>query len=312
MTRYDSGEGYNPRGMIFNIEKFATEDGPGIRTVVFMKGCLLRCKWCANPESQSFGKQILVNNNLCRSCGKCSEICPKNNIKYLDGYGYISLEEVCGDCQICVDQCFYDARSIAGEKYTVDEVYEEIIKDINYYQESNGGVTFSGGEPLLQDRFLECLIKRLKEQKIHVLIETCGHVDLEKIKRIAPIVDEIFFDIKSLDPVKHKTYTGYDNSRILENLKWLDQNFAGNISLRYPYIPGHNDDPQEIEKFIKFANGMKKLEAIWFLPYHRLGLPKYEGLGRQYEMGDLASLKLTDLNFLQKYQDLSKYTIKIG
>lgn len=297
------------KARVFNIERYAIEDGPGIRTVVFLKGCKLRCKWCANPESQSFEKEILVKANACKGCGKCEIICPNKAIKLIPPMGYITQQVLCSHCSICIDNCFEDARSVMGIDYTVDELIKELLKDEKYFHMSGGGVTFSGGEPLFYSAFIKECALRLKERNITTLVETCGYVPQENIKKIHQVVDYIYYDFKEIDPDKHKKYTGFDNKLILENLDWLDNHFKGKLSVRYPYIPGYNDSKEDIEGFLAYVSRLNNLDEVCFLPFHRLGIPKYQGLGREYEMGNMESLKMKDIEFLKEYE--SKYNIKI-
>ncbi|MFY9380054.1 MAG: glycyl-radical enzyme activating protein [Acutalibacteraceae bacterium] len=296
---------------VFNIERFATEDGPGIRTLVFLKGCALRCKWCANPESQLFEKEIMFNGNACIGCGKCIESCELNAVEYIEGFGFITDNKKCNQCMKCIDNCYQNARTLMGKEYTVDELVEEVLKDEEYFKTSNGGVTFSGGEPLFYAEFIEEFSKLMKDRGISVLIETCGHIPLENIKLCAPYVDMIFYDFKHIDSQKHKEFTGAGNEKILYNLCWLNDNFKGNLSVRYPYIPGCNDKKEDIEGFLEYVSRLKNIKEVWFLPYHRLGLPKYQGLGRKYEMDDMESLKMKDIEFLKEYQKKYNITIRI-
>jgi pyruvate formate lyase activating enzyme len=284
---------------VFNIERFATEDGPGIRTVVFLKGCSLRCKWCANPESQSAHPEIMFSERLCVNCGKCLRDCPQEAITLKEGFGYISSMTKCTLCMKCIDNCYADARSVMGKDYTIEELLDEVLRDKQYYQMSGGGVTFSGGEPFLQSEVIEEAGGSLKPYGITTLVETCGHVPLEKIKQSIEQVEYIYFDIKQMDPIKHKQLTGHDNSLILSNLDWLCKNFKGELSVRYPYIPTCNDGIDDIKDFLSFISVQKNVSQVVFLPYHRLGLPKYKGLGREYVMGDMKSLKKKELFFLR-------------
>ena len=299
------------KATIFNIERFGTEDGPGIRTVIFLKGCALRCKWCANPESQLFEKQIMFNSEACINCGKCLKGCPKKCIEYLEGYGFITNGKECNQCGTCVENCYVNARSIVGHDYTSDEIISEVLKDEPYYKMSGGGVTFSGGEPYLHYEFMkECALK-LKKYGISVLVETCGHVPLKNIQLCSDHIDYIFFDIKQMDTEKHKNLTGVGNELILENLKWLNHHFKGILSVRYPYIPGCNDDKQDIENFLSYVSHLKNISEVWFLPYHRLGVSKYQGLGRKYEMSDMKSLTFNEISHLKEEEQKYNVTIKI-
>lgn len=297
------------KARIFNIERCATEDGPGIRTTVFLKGCNLRCKWCANPESQSFKPEILFKEIKCIGCGKCINSCPQQAIKNMPGYGMITDSDKCKLCGTCIDGCYADARVRQGTDYTVEELMEVLGRDEHYYLASGGGITFSGGEPLMYSKFIHACARKIRKRGWNILIETCGQVPQENIEMIAPDVDTIYCDYKHYDPEKHKELTGVDNRQIISNIRWIDEHFEGDFYLRYPYIPGCNDGTEEIEQFLKFAEQLSKVKEVVFLPYHRLGLPKYQGLGRMYEMGDMKSLKVQDLNFLKEYEN--KYDLKI-
>ncbi|ODM27434.1 glycyl-radical enzyme activating protein family [Clostridium sp. Bc-iso-3] len=299
------------RATVFEIERYGIEDGPGIRTVVFLKGCALRCKWCANPESQLFEKQIMFKSNLCKNCRKCLEVCPRKCIEDMEGYGYITTGKECNQCGACVDNCYVNARSIVGIDYTVDEVIKEVLKDEQYYKMSGGGVTFSGGEPFFHYEFINECASELKKYGISILIETCGHVPLKNIQVCSENIDYIFFDIKHMDTNKHKTLTGVGNELILENLLWLNNNFMGELSVRYPYIPGCNDDRQDIETFLDYISKLKNVKQVYFLPYHKLGISKYQGLGRKYEMPDMSSLKFTEIQFLKDYEKKYNVAIKV-
>jgi len=299
-------------GRVFNIERFGTEDGPGIRTVVFLKGCALRCRWCSNPESQLFEKQVLFKANACINCSRCVNLCPRKAIEFIPEYGYITAKPECDHCGLCVENCYENAREMMGVDYTPDELIEELLKDKEYYEMSGGGITFSGGEPFLQSEFIIECAKKLKELGITVLVETCGHVPGKNIKAAAEWVDYIFFDFKHIDPEKHKELTGADNRLILDNLSWLNDNFKGELAVRYPYIPTCNDAKEEIEGFLDYASNLKRVREVWFLPYHRLGIPKYQGLGYEYKMGDMQSLKFKDIEFLKDYQPKYDFTIKLG
>lgn len=283
------------RATIFNIERFATEDGPGIRTAVFLKGCGLRCKWCANPESQSLLPEILVKNTVCIRCGKCAEVCPQKAISFREPYGYITDAKRCNLCMACVDHCYLDARQRMGTEYTAEELLEVLLRDREYYTMSGGGITFTGGEPFLHSGFLREICWRLRAEGITTLAETCGYVPLETIQEAQDALDYIFYDIKQMDCDKHQALTGHGNAGILENLRWLCEHFKGELTVRYPYIPGCNDSETDLRAFLSFAAGLPGIHGVVFLPYHRLGLPKYNGLGRDYPMGDLVSLKKSQL-----------------
>ena len=294
---------------VFNIERFATEDGRGIRTVVFLKGCSLRCRWCANPESQRAGAEVLVKTNVCINCARCSVLCPEKAISYMEGYGFITDQSKCRQCGVCIRECYADAREMMGRKYSEEELLTEILKDRQYYGMSGGGVTFSGGEPLYYSEIIGAVGEQMHRRGYNTLVETCGHVPQKALEDINGRVDYIYYDFKQIDPEKHKELTGVDNTLILSNLEWLCGHYSGELSVRYPYIPGCNDDETSINGFFEYIKSLSHISEIVFLPYHRLGLPKYQGLGRAYEMGNMPSLKKADLLFL--VQRAEKYSLKI-
>ena len=242
-------------GKIFNIQKFCTGDGPGIRTVVFFKGCNLKCRWCHNPESQNPQKEILFYKNKCTDCGRCKNL--------------------------TIDEeffCFNDAKEICGKEYTVDEVLKEILKDRTFYKNSGGGVTFSGGECMLQMDFLMEILKKCKENGIHTAVDTAGHIPWENFEKVIPYTDLFLYDIKSMDTKVHKEYTGAGNELILENLsKLLKENT--NVWVRIPVIPDVNDTEDEMKEIKSFFEKSKFPEKIELLPYHGMGEHKYEALG---------------------------------
>ena len=286
---------------VFNIERFATEDGRGIRTVIFLKGCSLRCRWCANPESQRPGAEVLVKTNVCINCARCSVLCPERAISYMEGYGFITDQSKCRQCGVCIRECYADAREMMGRKYNEEELLTEILKDRQYYGMSGGGVTFSGGEPLYYSEIIGAVGEQMHRRGYNTLVETCGHVPQKALEDINGRVDYIYYDFKQIDPEKHKELTGVDNTLILSNLEWLCGHYSGELSVRYPYIPGCNDDEASINGFFEYIKSLNHISEIVFLPYHRLGLPKYQGLGRKYEMGNMPSLKKADLSFLVQW-----------
>ncbi len=246
------------KAMIFDIERNSFVDGPGIRTTVFFKGCNLKCKWCHNPESQSFEKQILFFKNKCTGCGRC-----KNLI--VDDENFF---------------CFNDAKEICGKEYAVDEVFNEIIKDKTFYETSGGGVTFSGGECMLQIEFLAEILKKCKENKIHTAVDTAGNVPWEYFEKILPYTDLFLYDIKCLSEDLHIEGTGVSNNRILENLKKLSDNSDVDIIIRIPVITGFNSDIDEMNKMADYLKGVR-IKNTELLPYHKMGEHKYSALDMQ-------------------------------
>ena len=299
------------KGRIFNIERCSTEDGPGIRTTVFLKGCALRCEWCANPESQKFRREILFKSVVCEGCDRCRQNCPEKAIRLDSKFGEITNMNKCSLCMQCIDQCYVNARIVQGVDYTVEELMLILEKDALYYEKSGGGITFSGGEPLLQADFLMNCAKKIHEKGWSVLIETCGEAPKENLIKVAPLCDIIYCDFKHYDSEEHRKLTGRGNKLILENIEWLDTYFEGELSLRYPFIPGRNDSEEAIKRFLIYAENLKSVREVVFLPFHRLGLDKYNGLGREYLMGEMESLKVKDLDFLKEYEGQFNLSIKI-
>lgn len=264
-------------GLIFNIQRFSINDGPGIRTTVFFKGCPLRCKWCHNPESQKTSPELLFLNEKCVGCGKCVSVC-KNNVHVLSDKHHI-FREFCTFCGECENICSADALELAGKSFTAEDVMKHVMRDKLFYDSSGGGITLSGGEPFLQFDFMLELLKLLKENGLHTCIETCGFTDTKKIIEAAAYTDIFLFDWKITDSVLHKEYTGVDNALILKNLKALDEN-GSKIILRCPIIPGINDNMEHFKGIADIANSLKSVIGIDIAPYHELGLSKLARLER--------------------------------
>ncbi len=257
------------KGMIFDIIRNSFVDGPGIRTTVFFKGCNLRCAWCHNPESQSFVSQMMFYKSKCTSCGKCKEICP------------YSLEK-CDLCGKCETYCPHDARKICGKQMSVSEIMAQVIRDKDFYQASGGGVTFSGGECMLQIDFLYEILKKCKENGMHTAVDTAGHVTWDSFEKIMPYTDLFLYDVKLATNDLHKKWTGVSNRLILDNLKKLSRCFDGEIIIRIPVITDVNDNEKEMKKI---ANVLKsiKYKSVELLPYHKMGEHKFEALGRTFK-----------------------------
>ena len=264
---------------IFNIQKFSVHDGPGIRTTFFFKGCPLRCAWCHNPESLSTKAELLHNKEKCSQCGACVQNCKDGSITMVDGDIHIDNTKFQGDEDI-LDECQQNALSIAGKHYTLDQALKEALKDQVFYEESGGGVTLSGGECLMQIDFVEAFLKRLKDQRIHTTIDTCGHVPQDYLERILPYVDLFLYDLKHTDIEGHKTFTNVDNQLILDNLQYLSDQRA-RVFLRLPIIVGVNATNEHIHQTMAILKNIK-VEQINLLPYHSIGEGKYDRLGLEY------------------------------
>ena len=255
----------NTTATIFDIQRNSYVDGPGIRTTVFFKGCNLRCAWCHNPESQSAIPQMMFYKNKCTGCGKCKEKCPNN------------LEK-CELCGICTLHCPQNAREICGKKYTVGEVMGEILKDKIFYENSGGGVTFSGGECMLRIDFLEAILKECKKNGINTAVDTAGHVPFEDFERILPYTDLFLYDVKCFDSKKHQEYTGKGNELIFENLAGLLRTDK-KVWVRIPVIPTVNDSVEEMTAIRKMLDSFGHPDKVELLPYHSMGDHKYEAIG---------------------------------
>lgn len=297
------------KATIFNIQKFSVHDGPGIRTTVFFKGCPLKCLWCHNPESQNTQKEILHDINKCVLCGKCVEVCPQNAVR-IENNVVLTDNNKCNHCGECVIYCIPGARQIAGKEYTVDEVLKEVIKDKVFYEHSNGGVTVSGGEPLIQIDFIEELLKKLKENNIHTAVDTCGAVSFENLKRVAPYTDVFLYDLKVMDDEKHKEFVGISNKLILENLKKLSL-IHNNINLRMIIVEGVNADEKHIEDTLKFIENLN-IKKINLLPYHDIAKHKYKKLNMIYEDNKMKKPSEEKMQIFKEMFESNNYNVKIG
>ena len=268
-------------GLVFNIQKYSVNDGPGIRTTVFLKGCPLRCAWCHNPEGISVSQELIWIKTRCTSCGVCRSICPVADL--VPGPGPIPAgHEECILCFKCLGACPSGARQMAGREMTVDEVMEEVGRDHLFYEDSGGGVTFSGGEPFHQHRFLMELLEAGRNRGLHTAVDTSGFVPKERLMAALPLVDLFLYDIKIMDDAKHVRYTSVSNELILENLRLLDDAGA-QIWLRIPIIPDVNDSPADVQAMVQLAANLKSVQQINLLPYHSIGAHKSQNLGKRRE-----------------------------
>jgi pyruvate formate lyase activating enzyme len=268
-------------GTVFNIQRYSIHDGPGIRTTVFLKGCPLNCWWCQNPESQLSGQEMVFWEDRCIGCGACSLNCPSGAIR-MENKKPVTDKNKCNLCGECSRICPAQAREMIGKKLSVEEIIKEVEKDLVFYEESDGGVTFSGGEPLKQSEFLKSLLICCQKKKIHTAVDTSGYISWGILNKISPKVDLFLYDLKLMDNERHKKYTGVSNELILENLKKLSS-VHNNVLVRFPVIPGINDDYQNIKEIGKFLSSLK-IAQVNILPYHYIGIDKYRRLGRTYKL----------------------------
>lgn len=274
------------KGLIFDVQRFSLHDGPGLRTLVFFKGCPLSCWWCSNPESHSSRREIMFDVRKCRACGECAAACQSGALTRDTQGRFVYQRELCILCGDCVEACPQQARRLVGREVTVEQLVEEIERDAPFFRRSGGGVTLGGGEPLLQPLFAQGLLKACRERGIHTAMETSGHAAWRAVSRVSQFVDLIFFDIKHIDPAQHKRLTGVDNLTILSNLEKLCQVHA-NIVIRYPLVPGLNNEEADILAMARYVKGLQRLSEVELVPYHRYGEVKYEMLGREYRLPGL-------------------------
>lgn len=268
-------------GILFDIQHFSLSDGPGIRTTVFLKGCGLRCKWCHNPESQSALREIMFDERKCRHCGYCYQACVNGAIHYEPGCIPCIERTQCIVCGRCAETCYSGALRIAGKRYNAEEVLNEVLKDKRLYQLSNGGVTFSGGEPLLQAEFIYDIMSKLKDERIHIAVDTAGDIQWAAFEKVTETADLFLFDLKCVDADLHRQLTGVDNSRLIENLKRLDE--LKPIWIRIPIILGINDSNENLNAVAELLAPLKHIERVELLPYHDYGRQKYRELNRTAE-----------------------------
>jgi pyruvate formate lyase activating enzyme len=270
------------KGLVFDIKRYSIHDGPGIRTTIFFKGCPLSCWWCHNPEGQAPTVEVIFRQNRCIRCGACLVACEQGAISW-DGAEPLTDREKCARCGACVAACYAEARQCVGRALTVTQVMAEAQRDTAFYDESGGGVTLSGGEPLWQPDFALPLLQACKRQEMHTAVDTCGFAPWEAIDRLREYTDLFMYDLKLLDDVRHRQFTGVSNSLILQNLQVLSQR-GHHIVLRVPVIPGINDDDESIRQIGAFAAALPHLDGVDLLPYHHIGVDKYVRLDRTYRL----------------------------
>jgi pyruvate formate lyase activating enzyme len=276
-------------GLVFDIQRYSMKDGPGLRVLVFIKGCPLRCLWCSNPESQSSQIEILYQEERCCACGQCVLVCPTEAL-IQEAKGEVRYNHLkCRLCGRCIETCPYKTRKWAGRWVTVAELMREVERDLPFFRRSGGGVTLGGGEPMSQPDFVEKILKACKEQNIHTSLETCGCSPWEVLKRLAHYTDLFFYDLKQIDSHIHEQWTGVSNQLILRNLEELGT-IHSQIVVRYPLIPGVNDTDLDIHALIKFIRRIKPIQKVEISPYHRYGELKYPLLGRQYPLKGVQTL----------------------
>lgn len=284
MSRTSTNQGY-----VFNIQHYSLHDGPGIRTIVFLKGCPLRCKWCSNPESQVFHPEISFNKSKCMGIDHCSLCVDACHVQAIETTNHqITMNRAkCDNCQQCAAVCAANALNTYGQIITVDQILNIVEKDSSFYSRSRGGLTLSGGEPLAQGEFALSILKEAKKRYINTTIETCGLVEWNILNEASTYLDNVLFDIKCINREKHQAFTGVYNELILENLEKLCVRYPDLKKIvRVPIIPGFNDSKEEIDEIHTYVKKHLNVDCE-FLPYHQFGISKYEFLGRTYPLGNL-------------------------
>lgn len=298
------------KGFIFDIRRYTIHDGPGIRTTVFFKGCPLNCIWCHNPEGLEMEPELIHYQNRCIKCLECLAVCDENALSMANNTLNINYD-LCSLCFKCVQVCNSEAIERIGREVSAKEVMEEVEKDMIFYETSGGGVTFSGGEPLMQPDFLMALLKTCKKKHIHTALDTSGYAPFELIDKLSQYIDLFLYDLKIIDNDKHKTYISKDNLLILKNLKRLAV-LKKNIIIRIPIIPGFNDNMRAIRDIADFVVSLGTIQEINLLPYHKAANEKYNQLKKSNRMKKMDIVSEEKLESIKK--SLAKYglTLKIG
>ncbi|MEH7504681.1 choline TMA-lyase-activating enzyme [Neobacillus drentensis] len=303
------------KAFIFNVQKYNMFDGPGVRTIVFFKGCPLRCKWCANPEGLERKFQVMLKQSLCTDCGACVPVCPVGLLKLSKGTSKLEVARDidCTGCRKCIDVCPESALSIAGEAKTISELLEIVEEDRFFYEMSGGGITLGGGEVLMQPEAAANLLMACKKEGINTAIETSGYAKLEAVLQVAEFTDLFLYDIKHMDSDEHFELTGVRNERILNNLSELLKR-RYNVKIRMPILKGINDSWEEMDQVIQFLmpyKDNKNFKGIDLLPYHKFGINKYNQLGKDYQITGDPNMTHEDMERIESWFKQYDFPVKV-
>ncbi|MEN8245123.1 MAG: glycyl-radical enzyme activating protein [Thermodesulfobacteriota bacterium] len=297
-------------GIIFDIKRYAIHDGPGIRTTVFFKGCPLTCPWCHNPEGIDQSPRVVYRKSMCIGCLECIDACPEKALSPGPD-GIITNELYCQHCGTCVDTCPAGARERAGKTETVESLMETIRKDVPFFDTSGGGVTFSGGEPLMQAQFLWEMLEACGKEDIHRVLDTTGYTDPDTLKRVARGIDLFLFDLKFMNAEQHRHFTGVSNEQILKNLELL-ANLGSRIIIRIPLIPGINDNKDNINNMATFLAHLPQIKTVHILPYHDFQKSKYEKFSMNYQARDIKPPSPERVEAIRKHLADTGLSVEVG
>ena len=298
------------KGNVSNIQKFSVNDGYGIRTIVFLLGCTLNCLWCQNPETLSLEPELMFVDTLCKTCGRCTGICPAAGPKKSEDGQLTFNRSKCQDIYKCADVCPYEALRVSGRQMTSEQVIQEVLKDKVFYKQSGGGLTISGGEPLMQVDFTEEILKRIKQEGINTCIETAGNVPWESFEKILPYTDLFLYDLKFFNADSHQIWTGAKNEQILANFRLLAKE-GKELIVRVPLIPGVNDGA-EFGEIVDFVIESRSVKELHILPFHQLGSSKYKQIDKPYTMADWKEENAENIEKCKCYAESKGLRVSVG